>query len=264
MYSIYIISDRASTKRYVGMTKIHVQKRFAQHLFFSKKINVPLYRAMKKRSDDFSIHHVASCSSKNEACCVERMLIKELSTLLPHGYNATKGGDGTQEWSVEMKVAARSRAVRQFSSESARYLASEKSREAWGRPGFRKKMSQAAVERSCNPETALKNNAVLALAREKLRDPSVQEKRLAALRATNSSDAIRKIRSEAGKKRYLDPKNRELTALQTKAGFTVDVRHKISISVREAIAAHGPEIAHKKRMTRIRNRFSALPIEMWG
>jgi len=90
--SVYVITNTVNGHRYVGITKDLVA-RWKDHKR-SKEVSC-LQRAIKKYGvDAFEFKHIADAFSWENACELERILIKEYNSRAPNGYNLTDGGDG--------------------------------------------------------------------------------------------------------------------------------------------------------------------------
>lgn len=90
--SIYVIKNLVNGMRYVGITK-NLEGRWRDHC--RKKSVSLLQRAINKYGiDAFEFNHIADAFTWDDACSLERMLIKEFNSRSPNGYNATDGGDG--------------------------------------------------------------------------------------------------------------------------------------------------------------------------
>lgn len=94
---IYQIFNRITGKSYIGKSKDY-QKRFNNHLkCASEKVNRRLYDSINHHgAENFELillEDLGDCSISlsNER---ERFYIAKLNTLIPNGYNMTKGGDG--------------------------------------------------------------------------------------------------------------------------------------------------------------------------
>lgn len=102
MYILYKITCSANGKIYVGYSSKSAEHRFKQHLLNARwKRKTALYDAIRCYGDAaFSVELISTCETHADACAHEIRLIAKLGSLLPLGYNMTKGGDGvplTQE-----------------------------------------------------------------------------------------------------------------------------------------------------------------------
>lgn len=102
MYVLYKITCSANGKVYVGYSSKSAEDRFKAHLLNARwKRKTALYDAIRCYGDAaFSVEVVLTCETHAEACAHEIQLIAKLGSILPLGYNMTKGGDGvplTQE-----------------------------------------------------------------------------------------------------------------------------------------------------------------------
>lgn len=90
--SVYIITNRVNGMSYVGITK-DLEARWRDHCR-GKAVSF-LQRAVNKYGvDAFDFRHIADAFTWQDACDLERLLIKEFNSKKPHGYNLTDGGDG--------------------------------------------------------------------------------------------------------------------------------------------------------------------------
>lgn len=90
---IYVITNKINNKQYVGQTRQTIQKRFAEHVYASKKAEPPqtISKAIKKYSPkNFIIEQLEECDNEflDDR---EKYWIKQLNTF-NCGYNETKGG----------------------------------------------------------------------------------------------------------------------------------------------------------------------------
>ena len=93
MYAVYIITNTVNAKQYVGIAA-DLERRWKRHRNANE--GQLIHRAIKKYGvDAFVFTHVADAFDAESAKMIERMLITEHNTKMPHGYNMTDGGDGT-------------------------------------------------------------------------------------------------------------------------------------------------------------------------
>lgn len=102
MYVLYKITCSTNGKAYVGYSSKSAEDRFKAHLLNARwKRKTALCDAIRCYGDAaFSVEVILTCKTHAEACAHEIRLIAELGSILPLGYNMTKGGDGvplTQE-----------------------------------------------------------------------------------------------------------------------------------------------------------------------
>jgi group I intron endonuclease len=107
---VYLILCKINNKRYVGITAKTVQKRFKRHLRDAANgCQNALHRAIRAHGvENFECQSLEICSSWEEACQREIVLIRELQTRVEqHGYNMTDGGEGG--WGLQWSLEARAR-----------------------------------------------------------------------------------------------------------------------------------------------------------
>ena len=156
MWAIYIVTNKANGKQYVGISK-DLKRRWDQHL--SANGSAPaLHAAIKKYgADGFVFSHICDAFDFEAACDLERMLIQQHNTKAPHGYNLTDGGDGAAGlvFSEEAKrtISEKSKALWATqahvdgqmairTSEEYRASQSKKAKEAWANPEIRAKLKK--------------------------------------------------------------------------------------------------------------------------
>lgn len=87
---LYEIKNLINNKKYIGIT-IDYKRRFRQHC--SKYADSVISKAIKKYGkENFSFTVLKDDLSVEEACNLEIEFIKEQNTLVPNGYNVSKGG----------------------------------------------------------------------------------------------------------------------------------------------------------------------------
>lgn len=91
-YTLYMHTNIANSKRYVGITKQNVYKRWKLGIGYQHSVR--FYNAIKKYGwDGFEHYIVAESLTREEACNLERMLIKDFQTQdRMFGYNIEEGG----------------------------------------------------------------------------------------------------------------------------------------------------------------------------
>lgn len=96
MYVLYKITCSTNGKAYVGYSSKSAEDRFKAHLLNARwKRKTALCDAIRCYGDEaFSVEVILTCETHAEACAHEIRLIAELGSILPSGYNMTKGGDG--------------------------------------------------------------------------------------------------------------------------------------------------------------------------
>lgn len=90
---VYLITNTVSGKRYVGLTRHTLAKRWSEHKGCAAAGKTPtLYAAIRKYGPEaFAIEQVASCLSLEHATAVEKSVIQSLKP----EYNMTNGGEFT-------------------------------------------------------------------------------------------------------------------------------------------------------------------------
>lgn len=91
--AVYIITNKANGKQYVGISK-NLTSRWNTHI--SANGSAPaLHAAIKKYGkDEFVFSHICDAFDLDSARDIECMLIVQHNTKSPNGYNLTDGGEG--------------------------------------------------------------------------------------------------------------------------------------------------------------------------
>src|SRR5690554_2031745 len=112
MASVYKITNNKNGRAYIGITRNQLNRRWNHHVYQSKRQNTPLYAAMRKYGlESFSISEIVCCSSWEDACHIEALLIKESTDL----YNLAPGGQGgfniqdVESWKKKLSAARKGR-----------------------------------------------------------------------------------------------------------------------------------------------------------
>lgn len=105
---VYVAINSVNGKRYIGLTRLTLEKRRTTHLYHARKgRRGKFYSALRKhgpRAFQFSV--LCFCETYQEACAAERRMVFELSP----EYNMTAGGEGILGYrpppSVRAKMSA--------------------------------------------------------------------------------------------------------------------------------------------------------------
>jgi len=106
MYAVYRISNKLNTMSYIGITGQPVKRRWRVHVSASRCEQRRSYVQNAIRvhgADSFNFEHLCTVPSVTEAIELERLLIADLGTLAPAGYNLTAGGEVRKEVSAETR-----------------------------------------------------------------------------------------------------------------------------------------------------------------
>jgi group I intron endonuclease len=123
---VYLITNTANGKRYVGITTHSISKRWPEHCFLARThAKQALYRAIRKHGIScFSIREIDTADTLDELKKKERHYIEYFGTYTKtgHGYNMTLGGDGVFgfEFSNETKIAMAQAGAARFSDPAER------------------------------------------------------------------------------------------------------------------------------------------------
>lgn len=92
-WAVYIITNKANGKQYVGITK-NLKRRWHDHKVANGSAPA-LHAAIKKYGiEGFVFSHLCDAFDFESACDIEQMLIQQHNTKSPYGYNLTDGGEG--------------------------------------------------------------------------------------------------------------------------------------------------------------------------
>ena len=110
---IYLITNKISKKKYVGITMGFLNNRLEQHIdsaFSSKKLAThSLHAAIKKEgTNQFEIKKIDTAKSEGELCDKEAKWIKFYKSTKPKGYNLNAGGSGTRTTGKKLIVENKS------------------------------------------------------------------------------------------------------------------------------------------------------------
>lgn len=97
---VYCIENKLDGKKYIGITKGTIERRFKRHIEIAKykEKKQHLHKAMIKYGiENFTVYELDFANSKEELFQKEKNWIKKLDTK-NNGYNETDGGEGTWGW----------------------------------------------------------------------------------------------------------------------------------------------------------------------
>lgn len=174
MYAIYIVTNLITAKQYVGLTK-NLNVRWSQH----KRTNGSakyLHASIKMHGlENFVFSHIADAFDLESAQAIERLLILDRNTKMPHGYNLTDGGEGTigfvfsEESKQKMQDAAKGQ-TRSDESNEKRRVAMLGNKHGVGKKHseeHKKKIGLAGVGRKHTEEAKAKMKAAKAIRKAK-------------------------------------------------------------------------------------------------
>lgn len=131
---VYCIENKLNGKKYIGITKGAIERRFKQHKQLAKnntKENQHLHDALIKYGfENFIIYQQDEAKSIAELYEKEKYWIKTLDTK-KNGYNETDGGEGSHGriLSEETKQKIKEKAIQRFKDVEQRNHLSKKSKE---------------------------------------------------------------------------------------------------------------------------------------
>jgi len=236
---VYLVTGPTG-KRYVGVTRVSIKARWAQHVRNTRHSHwkSALSDAIAKYgADNFLVEQIAVFDSWDEALSAESGFIKALGTFGPKGYNLTAGGEGRLETVASDETRqkmSRSRTGRKASDshvESLRRAHRNKSDEQ--RAALAAKISAANARRS-DAERARISEAIAASKRGKPRSAECVEKMRAAKKGRKlTPDQIESLRAANTGRRHTPETILRMTALARER--------------REATAAAMREVWRKRR-----------------
>ncbi len=226
--SAYLVRCLVTGHGYIGITVQDPTKRWLDHCRIALKTTsqTRFHRAIRKYGAAvFTVEHIASTRTWDDACVVERTLIAQWGTFGSNGYNLTRGGDGsfgvvqsaesiakrsaaskgrklTPEHirkSVEGQKASWTPERRARVSEQARLRMSDPAYKAnllasHSTPEYRAKMGNKARGRKQSPEQRAKLSAVR---RGRKQSPELIERRIAPLRGRKRKIVVELVAAQA-------------------------------------------------------------------
>jgi group I intron endonuclease len=134
---VYCIENKIDGKKYVGITRGEIERRFKQHKTITKTKNDSnkshIHNAMALYGiENFIVYELDYAETKEELFEKEKHWIKKLDTK-NNGYNETDGGEGTFGWkpTEEQRKQNSERIKKVMENEEHKKLLSEKSKNYW-------------------------------------------------------------------------------------------------------------------------------------
>lgn len=255
MYVLYRILCSENGKVYVGYSSKSAEERFKAHLLNARwKRKTALYDAIRRYGEEaFSVETILQCETHADACAHEIRLIQELGSLLPLGYNMTRGGDGVP-LTKEQRDAANAK-KRGFCS--PKQLAANRRRKGQkASEETRAKLSAARKGRKQRPETVAKRLETLR--------KTIERKIAAGLIAPpKPRPATQRVRStepkppRVKKPRVWTSEDRERERQRALAQWTPEARE----AARERAAKQWTPEARKKVSERMAARYAKEKVE---
>ncbi|CAB4125809.1 grpIintron_endo, group I intron endonuclease [uncultured Caudovirales phage] len=125
---VYKIVNNLNGKVYIGQTVNTIECRFSQH----GRDDGYLSKSIKKHGkENFTIHVIARCTSREELNNRERFCIRIFNSLAPNGYNLNAGGGGSdvsKETSVKISIKQKQRWANKIGTEKSLAALLDKSR----------------------------------------------------------------------------------------------------------------------------------------
>lgn len=168
---IYVITNLANGKQYVGQTSRPLEKRFDGHVKAPAGESAIHDAIAKYGVENFRQEELATAGDQAALDMLEKFFIDKLNTMAPNGYNLKGGGqNGGSQYSEESRqkmssaklgstVPAETRAKMSEShkkfwanNEDAYAKRSQQSKDAWKDPEYRETMSKIRTEYWSDPE----------------------------------------------------------------------------------------------------------------
>jgi len=99
-YSVYCFTNNINNKKYIGITS-DVKRRFKQHKRMRSRAVVFCLAIKKYGFENFKFEILKENLTLKDAKLFEVQFIQELNSMVPNGYNRTKGGDSSVKHTLE-------------------------------------------------------------------------------------------------------------------------------------------------------------------
>jgi group I intron endonuclease len=155
---IYVITNTANGKQYVGQTTLGLDVRWWYHVYSAGRgLKYALYRSIRKYGvEAFKIEQIDVAETLEELNEKEAYHILRLKTFAPNGYNLTTGGEGFLRSEETRKKMSEYQQFKPSVSEETRRKISEARKGYEASAETRQKLSQAALGRTHSEETRRK------------------------------------------------------------------------------------------------------------
>lgn len=146
-YCLYVLTNNVNGKQYAGICVTTVDNRWRRHLASAKGgSKIPLHRAIRKYgADAFQVEHIAEAATHEALKAAEAVVIAQFVTMVPRGYNCTRGGDGSHGFTFTQEH------LRKLSQSHVGFKHSEETK---------KKIGAASRARGQTPETRALMSAI--------------------------------------------------------------------------------------------------------
>jgi group I intron endonuclease len=146
-YSIYVMRNKITGKRYVGYTSLRIKIRLDHHREQANRHGSCklLYSSIRKHGiHNFTIKKLQNCAGLAAAGKAERYWAAKLETFGPKGYNLTSGGEGARDivFTPERRAMMSKITKRQFRSKKAKIRMSQIMKRNWTSPRYRAKQAR--------------------------------------------------------------------------------------------------------------------------
>jgi group I intron endonuclease len=157
---VYLVTNSANGKRYVGITTASLEQRWYQHRWLAAKgATQALYKAIRKYgAEQFQIEPIDTANTLEELLVKERAHIERLGTFTKNGrgYNMTLGGDGVFgfEFDEETRNRMAAAALARFADPVERQRQSERQQKYWTATARALMSEKIAKVHASNPDQA--------------------------------------------------------------------------------------------------------------
>lgn len=185
---VYLITNRVNGKKYVGCTKVSLERRWEQHRSAATKgSSLALHRALRKYGPgSFTIEPIEEVEGTYGALLsAEVRLIATHGTIFPVGYNLTSGGEGV-DYDVPVVRAKQLAGVRARSEN----------------PDWQQRTAEANRKKAMDPEWL---TATTKANRRKAADLDWQKATTEGARKRSADPGWHAAMVEGARKRVLDP-----------------------------------------------------------